>query len=108
MSRKRFLKKLKERKQAPDKMKELMQLAEDAKSKLKADMYVRKARNVAMRHKIRWPRGLKRRFCKHCYSYLRPGKNLRVRTHEGKVVYHCMDCKKYMRFPYTREKKLKK
>lgn len=110
MSRKRFLIKLKEKKQAPDKLKEFIELADKSfsSSKQKANNYVRKARRLAMKHKIRWPRGLKRRFCKHCYSYLKPGANCRIRTKQGKVVYYCLECKKYMRFPYTKEKKVRK
>ncbi len=67
-----------------------------------ADDYVRKARNIAMKNQLRFPRGLKRRFCKHCYSYLVPGENLRVRTHEGHVVYYCLECRRFMRFPYKK------
>ena len=70
-----------------------------------ANRYVKLARELAMKFKIRIPVVLKRKFCKHCYSYLMPGVNLRVRTREGKVVYYCFNCKKYMRFPYLREKK---
>lgn len=73
-----------------------------------ADSYVAKARKIAMKYNVKMPRELKRKFCKHCYSYLKPGINLRVRTHKGKVVYYCMSCKEYMRFPYTKEKNKKK
>lgn len=67
-----------------------------------SDRYVELARKISMRLKVRIPRELKRKFCKHCYSYLVAGKNCRVRTHEGKVVYYCQNCKKYMRFPYKK------
>jgi len=70
----------------------------------KANDYVRKARNLAMKYKLRLPRALKRRFCKHCYSYLVPSKNCRVRLQKRRVVYYCLSCKKYMRFPYVRER----
>ncbi len=65
-----------------------------------ADRYVEIARKISMRYKVRIPAKLKKRFCKHCYCYLVPGKNCRVRTHEGKVVYYCQKCRRYMRFPY--------
>lgn len=65
-----------------------------------SDRYVALARKIAMKYKIRIPRELKRKFCKHCYGYLLPSINCRVRTREGKVVYYCFSCKKYMRFPY--------
>ena len=85
-------------------------LFEQAESAFKKDpklsnRYVELARKIAMKCKIRIPKELKRRFCKHCYVYLVPGKNCRVRTHEGKVVYYCSSCKKYTRFPYVKEKK---
>jgi len=70
------------------------------KDKKLANRYVALARKIAMKYKVRIPKELKRRFCKHCYSYLMPGKNCRVRTREGKVVYYCLECKKYIRFPY--------
>jgi RNase P subunit RPR2 len=64
---------------------------------------IRKARNLAMKHRMRLPREHKRRFCKHCYSYLIPGKNCRVRTQGEHVVYTCQECNKFMRFPYSKE-----
>jgi len=73
-----------------------------------SNRYVKLARELAMKFKVRIPPKLKRQFCRHCYSYLMPSKNVRIRTREGKVVYYCLDCKKYMRFPYLREKKAKK
>lgn len=72
-----------------------------------SDRYVALARKIAMKYKARIPRELKRKFCKHCYSYLRPPVNARVRIQKGKVVYTCFKCKKFMRFPYTKEKKKK-
>ena len=66
-----------------------------------ANDYVRKARNLAMKFQIkRLPKECNRKFCKHCHSFLVPGKNLRIRTKEGHVVYYCLECKKFMRFPY--------
>ena len=72
-----------------------------------ANRYVKLARELSMKYKVAIPPNLKRRFCKHCYHYLVPSVNLRVRTRNGKVVYYCLDCKHYMRFPYLREKKSK-
>lgn len=69
------------------------------KDKEKADDYVRKARRIAMKHKLRLGK-LKRKFCKYCYSYLKPGVNCRVRTNQGKVVIYCLECKRYTRIPY--------
>lgn len=63
-----------------------------------ADRYVEIARSISMKFKVRIKPSLQRRFCKHCYCYLMPGENCRVRTRDGKVVYYCRNCKKYMRF----------
>jgi ribonuclease P protein subunit RPR2 len=66
-------------------------------NKSMANRYVTLARKIAMKVKVRIPTRLKRRFCKHCYKYLRPGVNSRVRTRSGKVVISCFECKKFMR-----------
>ncbi|MDP6642022.1 MAG: ribonuclease P protein component 4 [Candidatus Nanoarchaeia archaeon] len=63
-----------------------------------SDRYITLARKIAMKSRVRIPRELKRKFCKHCYHYLKSGVNLRIRTKDKKVVYYCLDCKKYMRF----------
>ena len=73
-----------------------------------ANKYVKLARKVGMKNKVKMPRELKRRYCKHCNSYLMPSVNCRVRLTGQKVVYYCLSCKKYMRFPYVREKKEKR
>ncbi|MBI2152069.1 ribonuclease P [Candidatus Woesearchaeota archaeon] len=62
-----------------------------------AHRYVTLARNLAMKVKLKIPLELKRRFCKHCYKYLQPGVNSRVRTRNGKVIISCLECKKFMR-----------
>ncbi len=78
-----------------------MKLAKESfkEDKTKSNRYVRKARRVAMKHNIRLNSSVKRKFCKYCYSYLVPGENLRIRTRDGKLVYYCLECKRYMRFP---------
>lgn len=70
-----------------------------AKDKTMANRYVTLARKIAMKVKLKMPRELKRRYCKHCYKYLQPGVNSRVRTRAGKVVISCLECKKFMRIP---------
>ena len=64
-----------------------------------ANKLVKKARRIAMKSRISIPVALKRRFCKHCGSYFIPGKTYRVRTKDRKVVYSCLLCKRFMRFP---------
>ncbi|MBI2667184.1 ribonuclease P [Candidatus Woesearchaeota archaeon] len=67
-----------------------------------ADRYVILARKIAMKARIGIPKELKRKFCKHCYSYLKPGFNCRVRTRDKKIIYYCMNCKKYTKIAIKR------
>jgi ribonuclease P protein subunit RPR2 len=86
---------------ARERVMELFKQAEQvfAGDKALANRYVKIARDIAMSVKLRLPRELKRRYCKHCYAYLMPGKNCRVRVHLGKVIISCLECKKFMRIP---------
>ena len=65
-----------------------------------ANRYISLARKYAMKYKIRLSKELKRQFCKHCYRLFVPGKTVRIRTSRGKVVYFCLNCKKFTRFVY--------
>ncbi len=69
-----------------------------------SNKYTKLARKIAMKFKIRLTRSQKRKFCKHCYSYLRPSKNSRVRIHNNQVIIYCEDCKKYTRIPLLKTK----
>lgn len=62
-----------------------------------ADRYVEIARKISMRNLVPIPKEFKRRFCKHCYSYLLPDTNCRVRIHRGKLIIYCHNCKRYTR-----------
>ena len=64
-----------------------------------ANRYVTLARKLAMKARIRIPPQLKRKFCKHCYKFLMPGVNARIRTRDGKVIISCLECKKFTRIP---------
>ena len=64
-----------------------------------SDKYVKIARRIAMKHKIRMPSSLKKRFCKNCHKYLVPSNNCRVRIHKHRLIYYCLSCKHYMRHP---------
>jgi ribonuclease P protein subunit RPR2 len=86
---------------ALQRIKILFQQAEEVfpKNKDRANRYISLARKMAMKVHAQIPRELKRRICKHCYSFLKPGTNARIRTREGKVVIYCMECKKFTRIP---------
>jgi len=90
---------------ARQRIKELFQEAQKAKTQKLKNRYVELARKIAQKARIRIPREFKRRFCKHCYTYLEPGKNARIRTREGKLVIYCKECKKYTRIPLKSHQK---
>jgi ribonuclease P protein subunit RPR2 len=64
-----------------------------------ANRYVDIARKISMRYLLPMPSEFKRRFCKHCYSYLLPDSNCRVRIHRSKLIIYCNNCKRYTRIP---------
>ena len=108
-------KKIQEKEIARGRIVELFEQAEQVfkKDSKFSDRYAALAKTIAMKFKVRIPPELRRRVCKHCSSYLKQGVNLRVRLQQGKqgkVVYFCMTCEKYMRFPYKskRPQKAKK
>jgi len=93
----RSKKKEKQRNIALERINELFRQAE-AKPKY-ADKYVALARRISTRTKTKIPKEFKRRFCKHCNSYL-VGTNVRIRLNRGKKTYFCKNCEKYTRIPY--------
>ena len=64
----------------------------------RSNRYVELARKISMRQRVRIDRELRRRFCHHCYAYLVPGSNMRVRVHRGNVVVTCGACNRKMRY----------
>ncbi len=66
----------------------------------RARRYVRRARRIAERNRLRLPRSFERHTCDACDAYLRPGKNARVRLQDGHVVVTC-DCGEQARYPYS-------
>lgn len=65
----------------------------------RARTYVRRARRVAERHRLRQPRALTRHTCDACDRYLVVGRNARHRLQDGHVVVTC-DCGHQQRYPY--------
>jgi len=93
--------KQKQKEIAKERVRRLFELATTMFPKRKdlANRYVDLARKISMKVRMRIPPEFKRRFCKHCYKYLQPGINARVRTREGKVIISCLECNKFMRIP---------
>jgi len=59
-----------------------------------AKRYIRLLKRIGMRYNVRIPPSVKNRFCRHCCSYLSPGKNASVRVKKGVAVATCNECKK--------------
>ena len=64
----------------------------------RSNRYVELARRIAMRQRVRIDREFRRQYCHHCYAFLLPGSNMRVRVHDGFVVVTCGSCNKKMRY----------
>jgi len=88
----------------------LFRMAEDEfqANPQRSHRYTEIARNISKKYRIRMPRKWRRRFCKKCYRFLRPGANCTVRVTGGRVIFRCLECGHIMRFPYTEEKKEKR
>ena len=66
----------------------------------RAREYVRRARRIAERHRLRLPKDFSHSICRACDAFLVPGANARVRTQSGHVVVTC-DCGSQARYPYA-------
>lgn len=86
----------------------LFKLAQDealSHNFIRANRYIELARKIGTRYNIRIPKEHKRHFCKHCYHYLLPSFNSKVRLQRHKIVITCLDCGKYMRIPFKLKSK---
>jgi len=89
-----------EKKIAKERVSELFDRADKTfqESESLTNRYVSLARKIAMKFNIRLTK-YKRKFCKHCYHYLKSGVNSKTRIHKSKVIIYCENCKKYTRIP---------
>jgi len=67
-----------------------------------SNRYVELARKISMRQRVRIDREFRRQYCHHCYAFLVPGSNMRVRVHRGNVVVTCRSCNKKTRYRVVR------
>lgn len=100
MKRKHHKKPAEQRQIAEERIIELFRQADImfSRDKSLADRYVALARRISQKYKVKIPRNLKRKFCKNCHSYIKPGVNCRVRIAKSRVIYYCLNCRKFMRF----------
>ena len=97
---------MRDRDLAKEKVRELFNLADETfkNSPALANRYISLARKIAMKFNIRLAK-YKRKFCKHCYNYLKPGVNSKTRIHKSRIIIYCKNCKKYTRIPLKNERK---
>lgn len=65
-----------------------------------AHRYIALARKLSMRYLVRLTSKQRRRICSHCYRYLMPGTNCRVRAGDQRLTITCQECGGVTRFPY--------
>lgn len=73
-----------------------------------AQRYTDLAKAISAKSKVRLPRYLRRRICRHCGAYLWPGVNCRVRLRANRnshITITCLNCKHQMRIHYKRKRK---
>ena len=89
-------------KEAENHVKELLNEADGVFSRDKglANRYAEMAKKLILKFKLKLPNSLKKRICKHCHCFLKPGSNCRVRLGKAMMIYYCLDCKHHMRFKY--------
>ena len=85
----------------------IKQLFNEASLKFKLDKslsnrYVSIALKLSTKYKTKIPSNLKKCYCKNCKAFLMPGANCRIRSSNGKLVYLCLECQHFMRFPYKK------
>jgi ribonuclease P protein subunit RPR2 len=69
--------------------------------------YVELARKIGMRYNIKL-KAYRKKFCRKCNAYLKPGVNCRIRLRDNKkaIVQTCLECGNTSRHPYIKEKKI--
>ena len=103
MAKRRRITKTEQKSIASRRIKKLFSLAEEnaLSGDLRfSDRYVELARKISMKNLTPIPKEYKRRFCKHCYSYLLPTVTCRVRVSRSRVIVFCNKCGKYNRVPF--------
>ncbi len=86
----------------------LCKLALKAKDSNLAKNAVKTAKRLSTKFRVQISKNFKRRYCKYCYSIFNSANNVSVRIKKNLVQCHCLSCGRYSRFPFTKEKKLKK
>lgn len=92
---------------AAERVERLFELAEETfkQHPERANRYVRLAWKLKTRYNLKLPPHLKRKFCRKCLSFWKPGASCRVRVQSGRVVVTCLRCGRVVRLPYKPKRK---
>jgi ribonuclease P protein subunit RPR2 len=63
---------------------------------------VKDAFKLSQTLRLRIPREEKRKLCKHCYTYLKPGVTSSTRIAKGRIIITCLNCKHVKRLQYRK------
>lgn len=94
----------KRRAKAENELQELLQLAEKSTpdNPALARNAVRDAIRLSQTLRLRIPLEQKRRLCRKCYTYLKPGVTSTYRVAKGRVIITCKHCGNIKRLQYRR------
>ncbi|MBN1167253.1 MAG: ribonuclease P [Methanospirillaceae archaeon] len=69
-----------------------------------SDLCVKRARQIAMRERIRLCAIHNRKFCRRCCRYFVPAKTSRIRIYRGVVTVTCLQCGYQRRYPLKKRR----
>jgi len=61
--------------------------------------YAELAYKIKLKHQIKLSSELKKRLCKKCRKFMVPGINSRIRIHNSRLIYTCLECNNIQRYP---------
>lgn len=89
------------------KMNYLLNLAFKTHDRNLAINAVKTAKTLSTKFRLKIPKLIRRRICKHCNNIFNGSTSLRVRIKKNLVEYFCLNCHKKSRFPFVKEKSKK-
>lgn len=89
---------------AEDRILRLLDLGEEWQGKQPVRRNLELAKKIALRHRVKLPRRLKRAICKKCGIQLIPGKTSITRIRKERIITTCRNCGHVARIPVTKKK----
>jgi len=104
--RKYFKRRDEETRAASDRINILFKLAvqEFPKYPERAHRYAKMINDLVRKVRVRPTNDVRHFICKDCNHFLMPGKNLKVESKKGFMIYTCLDCGSVKTYGYIKEK----